>query len=122
MRGSVSALRLNYLICQGLIENTEFRLRRRRTRRAEFFSAFDGCYLPGIDSATFEGLCRRPRSVGKLWAGDYLPGLSIVNFNDVASRALQRRPAESRASREHNYSDGVDHRKSVASVAAASHI
>src|SRR5262245_66232422 len=122
MRGSVVAPRLENFTRHRRIDNTKFRRWRRRTRRAEFFSAFDGCYLPGIDSATFEGLCRRPRSVGKLWAGDYLPGLSIVNFNDVASRALQRRPAESRASREHNYSDGVDHRKSVASVAAASHI
>src|SRR5262245_59326937 len=109
MRGSVSALRLNYLICQGLIENTEFRLRRRRRRRTEFFSAFDGCYLPGIDSSTFERLWRRPRSIGELWADDYLMELIIVNFNDVARRAIQRRPAESRAIREHNYSDGVDH-------------
>src|SRR5262245_42619507 len=109
MRGSVSALRLNYLICQGLIENTEFRLRRRRTRRTDFFSAFDGCYLPGIDSATFEGLWRRPRSICELWTCDYLTELVIVNFNEVTRRALQQRPAKSRAIREHNYSDGVDH-------------
>src|SRR5262245_63130697 len=109
MRGSVVAPRLENFTRHRRIDNTKFRRWRRRTRRAEFFSAFDGCYLPGIDFATFEGLWRRPRSVGKLCAGDYLTGLSIVNFNDVARRARQRRTAERRTVREHNYSDGGDH-------------
>src|SRR5262245_25318235 len=121
MRGSVVAPRLEIFTRHRRIDNTKFRRWRRRTRRNDFFSAFDGCYLPGIDSATFEGLWRRPRSVGKLWAGDYLTALIIVNFNDVARRAIEQRPAGSRTSREHNYSDAGDHCKLVALVVVASH-